>query len=100
MTEKQDIRWKQRFHNYKKAIALLEEIMTQKLIAHHAVIDSIVVTEGEVVQDVEENAAVSAKKRSAGSKRCSNKRLPDSGYQFKYPSFREGYGEMLARLIP
>jgi len=48
----------------------------------------------------EENTVVSAKKRSAGSKRCSNKRLLESGYQFKYPSFKEGYGEMLARLIP
>ena len=48
----------------------------------------------------EKGAVTSAKKRSAGSKRCSNKRLLESGYQFKYPSFKEGYGEMLARLIP
>lgn len=42
--------------------------------------------------------AVNAKKRRAGSKRCSNKRLLDSGYQFKYPSFREGYKEMIERM--
>lgn len=29
------------------------------------------------------------------NKRCSNARLRDSGYALLYPSFREGYGEML-----
>jgi len=33
--------------------------------------------------------------RRAGSKLCSNKRLLESGYRFKYPTFREGYGEMI-----
>lgn len=33
--------------------------------------------------------------RRAGSKRCSNKRLLASGYQFKYPTFREGYSKMI-----
>ncbi len=32
----------------------------------------------------------------AGNKRCSNARLKASGYQFIYPSFREGYEAMLA----
>jgi len=31
-----------------------------------------------------------------GSKRCSNARLVASGYRFAYPTFREGYGEMIA----
>jgi nucleoside-diphosphate-sugar epimerase len=31
-----------------------------------------------------------------GSKRCSNARLLASGFTFRYPSFRDGYGEMLA----
>jgi nucleoside-diphosphate-sugar epimerase len=31
-----------------------------------------------------------------GSKRCSNQRLLDSGYRFSYPTFREGYGELIA----
>lgn len=35
--------------------------------------------------------------RRAGSKLCSNKRLIESGYTFKYPTFREGYGEMIKR---
>jgi nucleoside-diphosphate-sugar epimerase len=30
-------------------------------------------------------------KRRAGSKRCSNRRLLELGYKFKYPSYREGY---------
>lgn len=34
----------------------------------------------------------------AGSKRCSNQRLLASGYQFRYPDFRAGYGEMIARI--
>jgi nucleoside-diphosphate-sugar epimerase len=32
-----------------------------------------------------------------GSKRCSNARLVASGYRFAYPTFREGYGELLDR---
>jgi len=30
-----------------------------------------------------------------GNKRCSNKRLVASGYQFKYPGYRQGYAEVL-----
>ncbi|MDX1589565.1 MAG: NAD(P)H-binding protein [Oleiphilaceae bacterium] len=30
-----------------------------------------------------------------GSKRCSNRRLLDSGYQFLFPSYREGYASVL-----
>jgi nucleoside-diphosphate-sugar epimerase len=33
--------------------------------------------------------------RRAGSKRCRNARLLSSGYRFRYPSFREGYRELL-----
>lgn len=33
--------------------------------------------------------------RSAGSKRCSNQRLRESGYTFRYPGFRDGYRAML-----
>ena len=34
---------------------ILEEIMTQKLIAHHAVVDSVVVTDDEIQGEVERN---------------------------------------------
>lgn len=33
--------------------------------------------------------------RMAGSKRCDNRRLLESGYQFKYPHFRSGYASLL-----
>ncbi|MFP6654536.1 MAG: SDR family oxidoreductase [Myxococcota bacterium] len=33
--------------------------------------------------------------RAVGSKRCDNHRLRESGYQFRYPTFREGYGELI-----
>ncbi|WP_250656455.1 NAD-dependent epimerase/dehydratase family protein [Alkalimarinus coralli] len=45
-----------------------------------------------------ENKPASKGKRRAGSKQCSNKRLIDSGFEFKYPTYREGYGEMIARI--
>ena len=32
-----------------------------------------------------------------GSKRCSNQRLKDSGYQLTYPDYRSGYAEVLQR---
>lgn len=31
-----------------------------------------------------------------GNKRCSNKKLREAGYHFEYPSYREGYSEMLS----
>lgn len=40
-------------------------------------------------------AAPGASPRGAGSKRCSSRRLRESGYRFRYPSFREGYRAML-----
>lgn len=33
----------------------------------------------------------------AGSKRCNNRRLRESGFSFRYASFRDGYRAMLAR---
>ena len=34
-------------------------------------------------------------RRRTGSKRCRNARLLESGYRFRYPTFREGYGSLL-----
>jgi nucleoside-diphosphate-sugar epimerase len=34
-------------------------------------------------------------RRSAGSKRCSNRLARESGYRFRYPSYREGYGALI-----
>ncbi|MFE8071317.1 NAD-dependent epimerase [Marinobacteraceae bacterium S3BR75-40.1] len=39
-----------------------------------------------------------ARSRGAGSKRCNNTRLLESGYRFRFPTYREGYGLMLERL--
>ncbi len=36
--------------------------------------------------------------RAATNKRCSNARLKSSGYRFLYPSYREGYAEMIAEM--
>lgn len=38
------------------------------------------------------------RRREVGSKRCSNQRARESGYRFLYPSFREGYGELIRSL--
>ena len=37
-----------------------------------------------------------SERRRAGSKRCRNARLRCSGYVFRFPTFREGYGALLA----
>jgi len=34
----------------------------------------------------------------AGSKRCSNQRLLDSGFSFRYPDYRAGYGSMIEQM--
>ncbi len=34
--------------------------------------------------------------RRGGNKRCRNQRLRDTGYTFRYPTFREGYATLLA----
>jgi hypothetical protein len=31
-----------------------------------------------------------------GNRRCNNQRLRDSGFVFRYPTFREGYRELLS----
>ncbi|MFT6123803.1 MAG: nucleoside-diphosphate-sugar epimerase [Oleiphilaceae bacterium] len=36
-----------------------------------------------------------AEKRRAGNKKCSNQKMLDSGYQLHFPSYREGYLEMV-----
>jgi nucleoside-diphosphate-sugar epimerase len=40
----------------------------------------------------------SPSRRSAGSKRCSNRLARESGYVFRYPTYREGYGELIRSL--
>ncbi len=42
--------------------------------------------------------SASGERGRGGNKRCSNRRLRESGYRLKYPSFREGYAELIAAL--
>ena len=55
--------------------------------------------EGYIAQTLglsfENTEPVARSKRIAGSKRCSNKRLLASGYQFKYPDYRAGYKQVI-----
>jgi nucleoside-diphosphate-sugar epimerase len=32
-----------------------------------------------------------------GNKRCSNRRLKETGYRLRYPTFREGYGALIGK---
>ena len=47
----------------------------------------------------EEDEAANGR-RSAGSKRCSNRRLRESGYALRYPTYREGYAELIRARQP
>lgn len=38
--------------------------------------------------------------RRRGNKRCSSRKLQESGYRFRFPTFREGYGGMIAAGSP
>ena len=42
-----------------------------------------------------EDAPAPASRRGVGSKRCSNQLARESGYGFRYPTFREGYDELI-----
>ena len=37
-------------------------------------------------------------RQRGGNKRCSNAKLVGAGYEFRFPTFREGYADVLARL--
>lgn len=45
---------------------------------------------------VESTDVIQSPLRRRSSKRCSNARLLDSGYRFHYPTYREGYAQVLA----
>ncbi len=45
---------------------------------------------------VDANDTVESSSTRGGNRRYSNQRLRDSGYTFKYPTFREGYGALIA----
>jgi nucleoside-diphosphate-sugar epimerase len=45
-------------------------------------------------EEAEEDAATN-RRRPVGSKRCSNRRLRESGYSFRYPTYRDGYTALI-----
>jgi nucleoside-diphosphate-sugar epimerase len=67
-------------------------------------VDSEPATRCQVMDWLAERLGVARPPRAAaeprvrgGNKRCSNRRLLESGYRFIYPSYREGYAAVLAR---
>ena len=46
-------------------------------------------------EPVQVTASDASPRRRGGNKRCSNRRLLDSGYQFIYPGFKAGYSALL-----
>lgn len=42
-----------------------------------------------------ESGESSTRRPGVGSKRCSNRRARESGYAFRFPTFREGYGALI-----
>ncbi len=44
-------------------------------------------------------AAAGKSRPGSGNKRCRNDRLLESGYRFRYPTFREGYHELIAGIV-
>ena len=42
---------------------------------------------------------LAARKRTGKNKRCSSAKLRASGYRFRYPTFRDGYGELIAKSV-
>jgi nucleoside-diphosphate-sugar epimerase len=46
---------------------------------------------------VESQDTIQSPLRRRSSKRCDNTRLLDTGYRFRYPTFREGYAQVLAQ---
>jgi nucleoside-diphosphate-sugar epimerase len=68
------------------------------LLPEYLASDSAPVTQHEIRQWLAEQLAVSLVEEEVkiGSmRRCDNSRLLSSGYQFKYPTFKEGYGNLI-----
>ena len=45
--------------------------------------------------DVDAGTAADGRRRAVGCKRCSNALARASGYRFRYPTYREGYGALI-----
>lgn len=83
-------------------VHLLDQALTGTALASHYLIsDCEPVRLAEVVDWIRRQTPCTAPAADArtggraGSKRCSNQRLLDSGFRFRYPDYRAGYGEMI-----
>lgn len=71
-------------------------LATDCLPATSAEVESFIAT--ELGLSLDQCTPVPQSKRIAGSKRCSNQRLLDTGYSFKYPDYRAGYRQVIAAM--
>ena len=68
------------------------------LLPEYLASDSSPVTQHEIRQWLAEQLTVSLVEKevkTGSTRRCDNSRLLASGYQFKYPTFKEGYGSLI-----
>lgn len=68
------------------------------LLPEYLASDSAPVTQYEIRQWLADQLAVSLVEEEVkigSTRRCDNSRLLSSGYQFKYPTFKEGYGRLI-----
>ena len=55
---------------------------------------------GAAVPKEEGEGETTDRRSQVGSKRCSNRRLRESGYSFRYPTYRDGYAELIRTRPP
>jgi len=91
-----------RIHREDAARALIHLMMLDRVDPIYLGVDGNPVSENDLLSFLagelglpEPRMAGSAPPRRAGSKRCRNDRLVESGYRFVFPSYREGYGALL-----
>jgi len=80
-----------------------EDILGKQSESLYLASDSMPVDLNEVIKFLASNLAIKltekpsndAEKRRAGNKKCSNRRMLDSGYRLHFPSYQEGYLAMI-----
>jgi nucleoside-diphosphate-sugar epimerase len=96
-------RWTNRIHRDDCAGVLAHLLMLPAPHARYVAVDCEPATQCEVMDWLADTLALPRPPRRAGgargrggNKRCSNRRLLASGYRFRFPTFREGYADVLA----
>ncbi len=98
--------WTNRIHRDDAAAALAHLLDLAQPAALYLGVDSEPVPQCRVMDWLAQRLGVAPPMRRAGvavpgqrgNKRCSNRRLLASGYRLRYPSFREGYADVLNTL--